>query len=55
MKTMSSQKGEKLVNKYSESMLEEASDEDLDEKTPQQRSTPGSNMLSKNRSRTAAG
>lgn len=55
MKTMSSQNREKFVNKYSESMLEEASDEDLDEKTPQQRSTPGSNMLSKNRSRTAAG
>jgi hypothetical protein len=35
MKTMSSQNGEKFVNKYSESMLEEASDEDLDEKTPQ--------------------
>ena len=56
MKTLSTQKDMRL-NHYSGSMLEEGenTDEDLDEKGPGQRTTPGSNMMAKSRSRTAAG
>ena len=58
LKTLSTRQ-DLVLNKYSGSFGDDDglgdTDDDIEEKVADQRSTPGSNMLAKQRSRTAAG